>query len=383
MANFFPILFLVATLQLTFTTVYAFNGQDSFEKSSVQFDYCDAQAPDNFQVVSIGSDLVSLGWIPAWTGAIQTLELSVENSGNWVSIFSDNNVLGASYTLNELNPGHYKAKIRTNCPSGEASSVYSEVLFDFKIIDLSTAGRIPKDPIVVEDCKNIDYFKHEWVGFKVTKIATGLSNIFEFKLVEGQVPSIKRVLYDSPIVAVDDNGKFPTKAVPNIKAYTPFRMDDNSAENPDDLINIGYVLCFETYLPSLIITLCKDENNPIVNWKPEYLFAAMTAESVTTDYPPNGSVADKSDQNALIYDKIKIQNPFEESLNIFFPQIFSEGSMTIIRLFNTNGQRILSFSFDLNSSQISIPVGSILPGIYILQIETDSEVQVFKVEKLE
>lgn len=109
----------------------------------------------------------------------------------------------------------------------------------------------------------------------------------------------------------------------------------------------------------------------------------MTAESVTTDYPPNGSVADKSDQNALIYDKIKIQNPFEESLNIFFPQIFSEGSMTIIRLFNTNGQRILSFSFDLNSSQISIPVGSILPGIYILQIETDSEVQVFKVEKLE
>jgi hypothetical protein len=383
MANFFPNFFLVATLQLTFTTVYAFNGQDSFEKSTVQFDYCDAQAPDNFQVVSIGSDLVSLGWIPAWPGAIQTLELSVENSGNWVPIFSENNVLGASYTLNELNPGYYKAKIRTNCPSGEASSLYSEVLFDFKIIDLSTAGRIPKDPVVVEDCENIDYLKHEWVGFKVTKIATGLSNIFEFKFIEGQGPSIKRVLYDSPIVAVNYNGIFPTSAVPNIKAFTPFRMDDKNAENPDDLINIGFVLCFEPYLSIPIITLCKDENNPIVSWKPEYSFAAMTAESVTTDYPPNSSVTDKTVQNALIYDKIKVQSPFKESLNIFFPQIFSEGSMAKIRLFNTNGQRILSFSFDLNSSQISIPISSILPGIYILQIETDFEVQVFKVEKSE
>jgi Secretion system C-terminal sorting domain len=383
MANFFPVFILTCTLQLAFTSVCAINEPKVLEKITAKVDYCDAKAPENFQVLSLGSNMVSLGWMPAWLGAIQTLEVSVESSGNWVVLFTDYNVLGDSYTLTELDPGYYKARLGTNCSSGETSTLLSEVLFQFKIIDLSTAGRIPKNPVAVEDCEKIDYKYHEWVGFEVIEIATGVSNLFEFKFVEGKFPSIKRVLYNHPIVAVDDNGKFPTNVDPHLKSYVPFRMDDLGDDDPNDLVNIGFVICSANDFPSQKITLCKDDSNQNIGWKPEYLFRALVAEGVFNDFPPGGTSNDKTSNDTINYAEYKAQNPFTANLNIFAPQISSRCSNTIIRILNTNGQEMMVHIFDFNVSKISLPVASLLPGIYILQIKTECKIQTIKIVKSE
>ncbi|MFN0175599.1 MAG: T9SS type A sorting domain-containing protein [Saprospiraceae bacterium] len=214
----------------------------------------------------------------------------------------------------------------------------------------------------------------------MTEINTGVSNLFEFTYTDGEDPAIKRVLYNHPIVAVDIDGKFPSNDEPLVETPSPFRMDH--VLGPDNVINIGYVICLDNFSASPTITLCKDENNPILDWKPEYSFTALTAEDVIIDAPNSGST-DKSIRSVTYFGKFKAQSPFRESLNIFIPQIPSGRSMATIRLLNPNGQMIMFYNLDLNTAQISLPAASLLPGIYILQIETDLDVQFLKIVKSE
>jgi len=380
MAKFFLVTLISCALQLTFTPAFAVNEPARPPKVDPELHFCDAPAPDDFQVANIGSDFVSLAWVPAWVGAVHTLEISIEDSDNWVTLMINYNVPGASFTLYNLDPGYYRARIVTNCSTGETSSNLSEVQFEFKIIDLSTAGRIPMNPVSVDDCEKIDYLNHEWVGFEVTEIETGVSNLFEFTYTEGENPVLKRVSYNHPIVAVDNSGKFPTNDAPILKTPSPIRVDDIPQWNPDNVINIGYVICLDNFSASPTITLCKDEDNPFLDWKPEYSFTALTAEDIVSDAPNSGST-DKSIRDTIDFVKIKAQTPFKESLNVFFPQILLDGSKTTIQLFNTNGQMIMLYNFDLNISQISLPTASLQPGIYILQVETNFGVQNLRIVK--
>jgi len=382
MAKFFLVTLISCTLQLTFTPAFAVNEPARPPKVDPELHFCDAPAPDDFHVANIGSDFVSLAWVPAWVGAVHTLEISIEDSGNWDVLFVNYDVPDALYTLHNLEPGYYRARIATNCSTGETSSILSEVLFRFKIIDLLTAGRIPKNPVMVADCENIDYLNHEWVGFEVTEDETGISNLFEFTYTYGEIPVLKRVSYNHPIVAVDSDGKYPSIEDPFLKAYVPFRMDHFNEWDPNIVINIGYVICRDNFSATPTITLCKDEDNPILEWKPEYSFTALTAEDIVSDAPNSGSI-DKSVRSVVDIVKFKAQSPFNESLNVFIPQVLSDHSKATIRLLNSNGQMTMFYNLDLNTSLISLPTASLFPGVYILQIETNLDVQFLKIVKSE
>jgi len=382
MAKLILLSLLVSVLQLESASVFAANEPILPQTLVFNGGFCDAQAPENFQVLSMGSDLVSLGWTPAWVGAIQTLEVSIQENGIWIPLFANYNVPESSYILGNLEPGYYLATIATNCASGESSINVSTLEFEFKIIDLTTEGRVPLNPVAVEDCANIDFLNHEWVGFKVTEIATGDANLFEFQFFLDENPRIKRVIYEHPIVAVDLQGSFPLEPNLIIKAHAPFRMDDRNDENPDNLVNIGFVNCNNDNSPG-ILNLCIDDDNPPVDWKPEYTFVAMTAEKVIDSPFPDGKSSENAVKDTLEHGKFSAQSPFYESLSIFVPQNrldFGKAN-TKIRLLNINGQEIVANDFDLNTSHVTIPTESLLPGIYLLQIKMDCETQSFKVIK--
>lgn len=364
--------------------IFAYNGSVPLTSGALDTMVCDAPAPDSFRVTSIASDLVSLGWIPAWSNATQTIEVILQDSSGGLTVYFDNSVPGDAYILSSLDPGIYKVIISTNCLSGETSIKKSEVQFSFKIIDLIIAGRIPKDPVAVEDCGSINYMDHEWVGFKVTEIETGVSNMFEFALKEGNIPQIKRVEYNNPIVAVDEAGIYPTFTVPLVKTNLSFQMDDLNNSVQNNLVNIGFVVCSDNFTSPPSITLCVDYFNPPIPWKPNYKFRALTAESVITTYPNEpGSAGDKSHHENNIGDEFIVQSPFGSNLNVFIPEVPSICGPGFCYLFNLKGQKILSYSFGLDSPQMTLPVGFLTSGYYYLQIETACFVKNFKVVKTE
>ncbi len=384
MAKSLLVALLFSTFQSTFTPVFAENESAPFSPIDLKANYCDAPAPDDFHVVSIGTDLVTLGWVPAWVGANHSLEISIEDSGTWLVLFTNPNVPGESYVLNSLDPGHYRARIATNCPTGEASTIMSELLFDFKIIDLTTDGRIPVNPVPVEDCSYIEFWKYEWVGFRVKEIGTGISNLFEINLTEGQwyEHAYVRRVYENPIVAVDMLGHFPIIGGISFNVSSPFRMDDKS--KPDPII--GYItLSRNIAFPAVpIITLCKVLDDPTKPWKPEYEFTALTAESaIIVGTPSNSGAVEKTVRDTIDFDKFKAQNPFKGSVNIFAPRTQSGCGKTTFRLLNTKAQIVLMYELDLYGSQVSFPTSSLLPGVYVLHIENECESQTLKLVKSE
>ncbi len=372
MANklFFALLF--CTLHLTLTPVFAAHGSAPSENASLKNDLCDAPAPDSFRVTSIGSGYANLAWIPAWTGATHTLVVFLQDSsGGWTNLATYLSVPGSSYSIPVSAPGSYKVLNATNCTSGETSFRNSEV--EFKLIDLTTAGRVPLNPTPVYNCNQIDYLNHKWVGFRVKEKASGLSNLFEFQ-VEGPTGLVKRVA-NNPIVAVDGNGIFPI-GNQHLSVGFSFQMDDKSKEEPP----IGFVEITQYYLgQSPTIGLCIDLDNPM-QWKPAYEFTALTAQSVVTNVPPGGGTGNGLTRSN-VDDKCTAQSPFTNNLTIFIPETLSESEEATLLLLNMNGDLVLKQKFDLGNTQASFFTESLFPGLYILQIESDHEMQALLVVK--
>lgn len=343
---------------------------------------CDAPPPTDFEVESMASDLVVLGWEPAWPGATQTLELLIDEGGNWISISTNHNVPGTSFTLVDLEPGLYLARIATNCTNGETSPETNGVLIRFKILDLTLVGRIPKDPKEVEDCNNIDYQNHEWVGFSVTEIETGKSNMFEFEKLETGSSRIKRVLLNHEIVAVNENGFYPDIYSPHIKTFNPFRMDDLNFQDPENLINIGGIVYINNGTNPASIALCKDDTYPIP-WKTNYDLKILTAENITDSYPDGTEKsADNSPTNNTHFDKLTINTIFNTYLTLSIPKALPGCEKLKLNIFSTDGVNVASFNFHVNSPTVDVPISHLLPGIYFIQIESTCFTQTFKALKI-
>jgi hypothetical protein len=119
--------------------------------------------------------------------------------------------------------------------------------------------------------------------------------------------------------------------------------------------------------------VCKGEDHAR-----QTLFTAEAASGLR----PSESEARFNDDFGLNW-KTKVQSPFDNMLNIFFPDSDFKQCEATVTLLNINGQTVLKNHYDLNSSQVSLLVESLSAGIYILRIETDGEVQTHKVVKSE
>lgn len=363
---------LLNTLVFSLSPIFEAQGANGPESSPL-LTQCDAPAPDSFRLTSIESDIVNLAWHPVWHDAIHTVVLfKEEDTGSWTNLEVFSNVPDSSYSIHGLSAGSYRISIATICDSnGITSNNYSGV--EFKIIELTTAGRIPLNPSIVEDCSAIEYLNHEWVGFRVREIETGINNLFEIQL-RGSVSLVRRVR-DNPIVAVDGDGEFPV-GNQRLTVSHSFQIDDKS--KPLSNQEIGFVRIMSGTQPNPTIGICQDLNNP-VQWKPSYEFTALTAETVVVSFPPGGST--QGMVRPTIIDGFTAQNPFSNSLTISHTTPVNEAQNVTLHLFDATGKNILTQTFDLNNSQVTLQTNQVIPGIYFLRIKSKDKIQILKVIK--
>lgn len=230
---------LLCTIPCSFTCLFAINEGNPNENKALKAEECNAPAPDSFRITSIGGSFISLAWKPAWVGASHVLSVSKrEPSGEWTALYFISDVPDSSYTVNNLEGGkEYRFRIATKCPSGDPSELTSIIDGIALIVDLTLLGRIPINPTDA-DCQGIDYHSHNWVGFRIS--GKGESNLFEVKINEASdspTGYIKRVATDNPIVAVNEDGFFPTPSFPIIESVpVAFRVRNIK---PDGAIDVG------------------------------------------------------------------------------------------------------------------------------------------------
>ncbi len=367
---------LVSTLSFASTSIVAAFEATPSKNPILKSDECVAPPPDNFHVTRIGSSDVDLAWTPAWAGATHTIAVFFQDeSSAWTDWAIYYDIPGDSYTISGLTPGSYKISNATNCTTGERSVFDSEITF--KVIELSTAGRIPINPSPVSDCSMVNYLTHNWVGFRVKEIATGRSNLFEFQM-EGSVALVKRV-FENQIVAVNSDGEFPI-GPQHLGIGSSFQIDDKS--NPNEEQSIGFVKITQ-YGGNLLpfIGICKDVNNPPIQWKSNYEFTAFTAESAIVATPSGGSGTGQGLIRPRFDSKFIAQSPFTNNLMVFVLNPLSEIDEATIYLLDSKGTVLLTQKLNMQSEEAFISTESILPGLYVLKIKSKQGVQTLKVLK--
>ncbi len=102
------------------------------------------------------------------------------------------------------------------------------------------------------------------------------------------------------------------------------------------------------------------------------------------DLPSNpGGSNDHQLLKTVEFDKIKVQNPFSENLNVFFPEDFEKKNKTAFRLMNIEGQIIWTKVLESVDTNLTFPVHSFPAGIYFLTIENSTHLQNFKILKFD
>ncbi|MFN0174455.1 MAG: T9SS type A sorting domain-containing protein [Saprospiraceae bacterium] len=301
-------------------------------------------------------------------------------SGEWTILYSYPNVEGSSFTVTGLESGkQFRFRIATKCPLGDPSELTAFFDDHTAIVELTLAGRKPKDPTPINGI-GIEYQSYHWVGFEV--FGEDASNIFEVKVNEGSsdpIAYIKRVVTANPIVAADNNGAFPNDFFPTIKEVkVPFKM---IRLTPNYEIIGRLQIAVNTDPPNPPTLDLYIENPSPFPWKSTYTFRALIANSTILD-PPGGGGGQGLGKGPT-NERFEVQNPFKDNLHVFVSKQSSTGGKATMRMMNINGQVVLEQKFDCLSSEVSIPVEWLAPGVYILQIETDFEAQTLKLIKSE
>jgi hypothetical protein len=343
-------------------TLFANNPLHNLSLNSGDNLYCDAPAPEDFEVTDQGQDFVTLGWTPAIAGATHTLLVyQLDTTGGWIQIFGNNSVPGNSYTLYDLPAGSYEARISTNCASGEASIYHAEV--SIKIIELTTIGRIPINPVVVTNCNTINYLDNMWVGFRITEIASGRYNFFEFDYANSRV---KRVFTPNrPIVATDESGNFPTD-IESIFVGEFFKLQDKKYTN----LTIGEVIITDLAFP--LVGICIKN---IGTWNANYRFEALIAESTYPFPPPPQS---KINSNSIGGIEHMYLTDYELSIQI--PSIKPETSGHLY-IYTIDGKIINSQSFQVNNYILKIKTNNLPNGNFIGCLITDDQTFTIRLTK--
>lgn len=382
MANKHLFTLLFCAFPLVSAYIFASNTPVRLHEMELSLDACTAPPPDSFRITGAGPSHISLGWIPKWVGADHHLSIFRENlSGGWDFLYSIPGGLVDSYTFSNLEFNtKYRFKIATKCSGGlgEPSELVSIVDGITLILDLVLDGRTPINPDQLTGCPTINYQDHNWVGFKIERVGgtTSTANYFEFGVGALNIPQIKRDLTDSKIVAGNVDYDFPTLPSPlkiTIENEPKFRVFQ--IKGPFSFTQIGFLdLKFDEV--NHTVQICKV---PTEIWNNNYSFTLLTAETAVGFDTPQNLNRSNSFSNNL--ERTIVQNPFTESLNIFFPDVNTEVSTVKVKLMTTSGHTVLEQQFVQSADGLSIDTSNFIPGIYILRIETSGTIQTMKILK--
>jgi hypothetical protein len=346
------------------------------EKISRLSEVCDAPAPDSFRITSIGGSFMTLAWKPAWEGATHVLYISQkDSSGGWTAQSVLPNVSGNTITVNGLVGGkEYRFRIATKCSTGEPSELTAFVDGIALILDLTIAGRTPKNPQPI-NCTGIEYAKYPWLGFRIS--GEGYSRLFEVKINGENVEpfgTVGRVRPENHIVASNMDFLYPNINTPVVSNFSQFfRILDVTLPTP---LRIGLISINSIPGSPNKIDLCDVTNNPLDPWKNGYSFSALFAYE--TILIPPGGIGYGIDPKL---NGFTVQNPMSENLNIFAPDGFINNGSIKIRFLDLNGKLVFAQEFDYFSNQVLIPLEGLSTGFYILEIQSSNAIEVHKVVK--
>ncbi len=348
---------------------------------------CELPAPDNFRVESRGYDFIDIAWSPVSAASLHTLFVytRTDSTDAWETFGTFNDLPGGSFSLEGVGFEHQcRLIIVTNCASGEPSSKQSVLELDKIILDLTTPGRVPINPVVV-DCHNIHVNDHEWVGFKVVEVVAGNQvavnneHLFEFGMPSKGNLQIRRVNQGGIIVAADDNYNYPNFPGETYPVHYPFLITKPLPNGAfQDIGRVSIILHGNKPLVDICIAPGPPKWN-IIN----YAFSALVAEK-TEDRPKPMEETEEQQgkffrKNQLI--QTKLNNPFAETLTLFIPEFVQEGGIFKLSMFNISGEIILEKQMTNVSGQISIETDKIMPGLYFVKVENDLSTKTIKAIK--
>lgn len=383
------LLFLIISFEANYILASAL--EPTPETQNYKTDLCDVAAPSNFRITSFSTSFITLAWQPAWDGAAHTLKVLEKNgSGTWVPFRVHSNILDSSFTEINLQSGfEYRFIIGTNCNTGEPS--IKEVIRDgiTLILELTIGGKTPLNPVAI-DCHNIPYKGYDWIGFKVdgqNREGINTSSVFEFQPVTNSNPGssnenithgiIKRVDYYNQIVATNEAGRWPTLAQSSLVGNNPFRMalinvDGYSSTTIGRIELTGY---------QNSIDLCADYSNSLDPWDNKYNFTALVG-GTSIGIPPSGGKA-STPKDSTNFDIQWVQNPFRDELKIFITENSSDENEINLSLINLFGHVCINQRNLIANTQVIVNVKDLLPGIYILQVESLGKTKTRKTLKLD
>lgn len=385
MAKNFLFSLILSALAYSPTFLLAFNCSTLEEYRPLTQNECTIPAPEDFRVTERSTNYISLAWMPSSEGSGYSLSVAQKNlSGGWDLVFSGIIVYDTFYTVGNLTPGaEYRFSLAARCSNGDPSIIVTHIEDGALILELVLGGRIPNNPQVVEDCANIS-LSHNWVGFRIDHQEGGalVSNYFEYRrhaqtASAQQVTWIMRARYDNPPIyaARADNQRFPTHGTPIIPALSPFNIIRDLFFEPEPEV-AGFVVVAEKTFPPRV-GLCVLQSEP---WMSTYTFTPLVAESAAKPsglLNPDDRIGDKHPDLG----KPRAQNPFNETLTIFFPAQTSSTGYKDFRLLNSKGQLLYQQRFESSFDQVSIPTTNISPGVHYLVIESPNEAYTLKVVK--
>ncbi len=380
MAKFFLLSFLFFTIQIPIATLFASNISGNLENRNLSTDLCDTPAPDSFWVTGREINSIAVAWNPVWSEASYTLSVLTRTNLNntWIILATFSNVTGSTLNINGVtSTDECKMVIATNCSDG-SPGIQKKELLDKIIIELATGGRNPLYPVPTS-CTNMSKpgFPYNWVGFRVIQNSEFTpQNIFE--VVTTYSPpitkiSINRVSNNNIIFASNNDNVVPP---PTLKTGFSFKVIKRVPNIPD--YTIGKLL---VTINGLSIEICQD---PSFSWDNSYSFIPLTSQMPSGyDVPPVTGAMDifRNESNSNAYSRIRVQSPFNENLHIFLESQNKIPVNTKIRLLAMSGQTVFEQQIQTQLEEISIPVGEISSGVYILRIETENETKTTKVVK--
>lgn len=383
------ILTLICLTFQAFNPILAINETSFSAQLNACGGFCDAPAPDNFQVTSRGPNSITLGWSPLIPDATYTLNIETreDSLSVWTPFNTLSQVHGSSITINDIPFGlecHFQ--LATNCATGEPSMFYSDLTSKF-IIDLETVGRNPINPQSIS-CTQIENGIYEWVGFKVGRHGGNSleSNFFEITIDESEHSTtfnIKRVSDKTQIYAVSPSYVWPD---PTIQVGSPFEII--KFDRSTNLItDIGYIQI--TTHPPFSYDIC-----PIVNidyaWDDQYEFTLYTSteienqiegEGIPTPHLHRNDHGYQNEKASIFSDILTAQSPCNENLNLFMNNPYMGEGKIKISLIGLDGKLFVEQLLEVPSDQYSLDVGNVNPGLYLLQIALDDKFQVAKIVK--
>jgi hypothetical protein len=400
MANKLFFFLLFCTTLLFSLPLFAENGLERHGGPSTQLDLCDMPPPDSGRITVTGYNFISLEWIPVWEGATHTLIAlyQANDSSSWVPVDTFLNLAGSSFTFENFQfaSDKYGFLLSTNCLNGEPGTEFSFINPDVGVIlELTIGGVTPVNPVILPECTPEKIGSSGWLGFFISG-TTGLNpprNYFEVTW-NGGYAVVKRVLY-SPVVAGTQDFNYPKNPPndvlhfydgnPKSVSFKTFKV-----EGENSFTDIGWVRITHTTMGTDdYFTFCPVKDK---FWNNNYIFK-MAKASITgggTEYSGTGDPKDffsEPDDHSLGYQnsskKIRVQNPFQNDLNIYFPSILNSNERGSISIWDINGKLVLEDSPDLESRNITLVTTFLPSGTYFLRVATDKIVETIKILKIE